>query len=165
MTVEVFRRQRRMDAIPHLACGSRVYVRQIWGEPLQTWGQFPDPAERPFAIRSLRRSSIHRGDTMSHDRIRAVASRMAALAVLVGAALLTGPGLAGAALAQVQPPDLPAGRAGVAPPAPPITTSSGGTSLWAFVLVAVAAALLTLALVGSWQAYRRARRRTALAAA
>ena len=102
---------------------------------------------------------------MSHHRIRAVASRMAALAVLVGAALLTGLGLAGVALAQVQPPDLPAGPAGGAPPTPPITSSSGGTSLWAFVLVAVAAALLTLAVVGSWQAYRRAHRRAALVTA
>ena len=102
---------------------------------------------------------------MSNDRIRAVAGRMAALAVLVSAALLTGLGLAGAALAQVQPPELPAGHAGGAPPTPPITTSGAGTSLWAFVLVAVAAALLTLAVVGSWQTYRRARRRAAPVAA
>jgi hypothetical protein len=102
---------------------------------------------------------------MSHDRISAVAARMAALAVLVSAALLTGLGLAGAALAQVQPPELPAGHVRGASPAPPISTSSGGTSLWAFALVAVAAALLTLAVVGSSQAYRHARRRAALVAA
>jgi hypothetical protein len=65
----------------------------------------------------------------------------------------------------VQPPELPGGQVRGASPASPIPTSSGGTSLWAFALVAVAAALLTLAVVGSSQAYRRARRRAALVAA
>ena len=103
---------------------------------------------------------------MWYHRIHAISRRLAVLSALVGAALLAGVTLSGAAFAQVQPPDLPAGPAGGgAPAAPAITSSGGGTSLWAFVLVAVAAALLTLAVVGCWHAVRRARHRSALAAA
>ena len=103
---------------------------------------------------------------MSYHRIHAIARRLAALSVLVSAALVAGLSLSGAAFAQVQPPDVPAGPVGAgAPVAPPITSPAGGTSLWAFVLVALAAALLTLAVVGCWHAVRRVRQRSALAAA
>lgn len=100
---------------------------------------------------------------MSHNRIRTTGRRIVALAALMSGALLAILGLAGAAFAQVKPPDLPAGRPGGAPPIPPTAGSGTSTPIWAFVAVAVAAVLLTLAVVGSWRAFRRSRRRPVVA--